>query len=144
MKENRRVLTEETVVVGGVDTHKDVHVAAALSNTGALLGTGEFPATLGGHKDLLGWMRSFGDIGSVGVEGSGNYGAGLTRFLLTEGVRVVEVVRPDRRARRFNGKSDTLDAENAARAVLAGERTSAPKHRDGAVEALRALRVART
>ena len=136
--ENRRVLTEEeTVLVGGVDTHKYVHVAAVLSDTGALLGTGEFPATLGGHnKDLLGWMRSFGDIGSVGVEGSGNYGAGLTRFLLTEGVRVVEVVvRPDRRARRFNGKSDTLDAENAARAVLAGKRTSAPKHRDGAVEA---------
>ena len=135
MKENRRVLTEETVVVGGVDTHKYVHVAAVLSDTGALLGTAEFPATLGGHKDLLGWMSSFGDIGSVGVEGSGNYGAGLTRFLLTEGVRVVEVVRPDRRARRFNGKSDTLDAENAARAVLAGKRTSAPKHRDGAVEA---------
>ncbi len=144
MKENRRVLTEETVVVGGVDTHKDVHVAAVLSDTGALLSTAEFPATLGGHKDLLGWMRSFGAIGSVGVEGSGNYGAGLTRFLLAEGVGVVEVVRPDRRARRFNGKSDTLDAENAARAVLAGERTSAPKHRDGAVEALRALRVART
>lgn len=53
------------------------------------------------------------------------------------------MVRPDRRARRLNGKSDTLDAENAARAVLAGERTSAPKHRDGAVEPLRALRVAR-
>ena len=82
-------------------------------------------------EDLLGWMSSFGGIGSVGVEGSGNYGAGLTRFLLAEGVGVVEVVvRPDRRARRFNGKSDTLDAENAARAVLAGERTTAPKHRD--------------
>jgi transposase len=141
MKENRRVLTEEKTVVGGVDTHKDVHVAAVLSDTGALLGTAEFHAKLGGHKDLLGWMRSFGDIGLVGVEGSGNYGAGLTRFLLTEGVEVVEVVRPDRRARRFNGKSDTLDAENAARAVLAGERTSTPKHRDGAVEALRTLRV---
>jgi transposase len=143
MKENRWVITEE-MVVGGVDTHKDVHVAAVLSDTGALLGTAEFAATLGGHKDLLGWMRSFGDIGSVGVEGSGNYGAGLTRFLLAEEVGVVEVVRPDRRARRLNGKSDTLDAENAARGVLAGERTSAPKHRDGTVEALRALRVART
>jgi transposase len=72
------------------------------------------------------------------VEGSGNYGAGLARFLLAEGVRVVEVVRPDRRARRFNGKKkDTLDVEYAARAVLAGECTSAPKHGDGTVEALR-------
>jgi transposase len=144
MKENHRVLLAEGPLLGGVDTHKDIHVAAVLGHTGALLGTAQFPATLRGHNELLGWMRSFGDIGAVGVEGSGNYGAGLTRFLLAQGVRVMEVVRPDRRARRFNGKSDTLDAENAARAVLAGERTSAPKHRDGAVEALRTLRVART
>jgi len=89
-------------------------------------------------------MRSFGDLTTVGVEGSGNYGAGLTRFLLAEGVRVVEVVRPNRTARRFRGKSDTLDAENAARAVLSGEHTSAVKHRDGAVESLRALRVSRS
>jgi transposase len=130
-------------VVGGVDTHLDVHVAAVLSHTGVLLGTAEFAATQKGYTHLLDWMNSFGALEAVGVEGSGNYGAGLTRFLLTEGVRVVEVVRPDRRARRFNGKSDTLDAQNAARAVLAGERTSAPKHRDGGVEALRVLRVAR-
>lgn len=142
MKENHQLVAQEPVL-GGVDTHKDVHVAAVLGHTGALLGTAEFPATLVGHAKMLAWVRSFGDIGSVGVEGSGNYGAGLTRFLLAEGVRVVEVVRPDRRARRFNGKSDTLDAENAARAVLSGERTSAPKHRDGTVEALRSLRVAR-
>jgi transposase len=131
------------LVVGGVDTHMDVHVAAVLARTGALLGTAEFPTTLGGHRELLRWMRSFGDLAAVGVEGTGNYGAGLTRFLLAEGARVVEVVRPDRRARRFRGKSDTLDAENAARAALSGERTSAVKHRDGAVESLRALRVAR-
>lgn len=143
MKENYCVL-DEGQVVGGVDTHKDVHVAAVLGQTGALLGTAEFPATLAGHAKMLAWMRSFGDIGAVGVEGCGNYGAGLARFLLAEGLRVAEVVRPDRRARRFNGKSDTLDAENAARAVLSGERTSHPKHRDGAVESLRALRVART
>jgi len=144
MKENHRVVAQEEPVLGGVDTHKDVHVAAILGRTGALLGTTEFPATLGGHATMLVWMRSFGDLLAIGVEGTGNYGAGLTRFLLAEGVRVVEVVRPDRRARRFNGKSDTLDAENAARAVLSGERTSTPKHRDGAVEALRTLRVART
>ncbi len=143
MKENHQVVTLEPVV-GGVDTHKDVRVAAILGHTGALLGTMEVPATLVSHAKMLVWMRSFGVIGAVGVEGSGNYGAGLTRFLLAEGLQVVEVVRSDRRARRFHGKSDTLDVENAARAVLSGERTSAPKHRDGAVEALRALRVART
>jgi transposase len=142
MEKNHRTVFGESVV-GGVDTHKDMHVATVLDRTGTLLDTAEFPATLGGHEELLSWMCSFGDLAAVGVEGTGNYGAGLTRFLLTEGTRVVEVVRPDRRARRFNGKSDTLDAEDAARAVLAGERTSAVKHRDGAVEALRALRVAR-
>jgi transposase len=142
MEKNHQAVFEEPVA-GGVDTHKDVHVAAVVTRTGALLGTAEFPATLSGHVELLSWMCSFGDLAAVGVEGTGNYGAGLTRFLLTEATRVFEVVRPDRRARRFNGKSDTLDAENAARAVLAGERTSAVKHRDGAVEALRALRVAR-
>jgi transposase len=130
-------------VVGGIDTHLDIHVAAVLSSTGALLGTAEFAATLEGYTHLLDWMSSLGSLEGVGVEGSGNYGAGLTRYLLAEGVRVVEVVRPDRRARRFSGKSDTLDAEHAARAVLSGQRTSAAKHRDGAVEALRALRVAR-
>lgn len=80
---------------------------------------------------------------AVGVEGTRNYGARLTRFLLAEGLRVVEVVRPDGRARRFKGKSDTLDAENAARAVLSEERISAVKYCDGAIEALRSLRVAR-
>lgn len=127
-------------VVGGVDTHKDVHVAAVVGHTGALLGTAEFPATLFGHAKMLAWMSSFGDLAAVGVEGTGNYGAGLARFLLAKELRVVEVVRPERRARRFKGNSDALDAENAARAVLSGERTSAAKHRDGAVEALRALR----
>jgi transposase len=132
------------LVTGGVDTHMDVHVAAVLSRTGALLGTVEFPTTLGGHLELLRWIGSFGDLTAVGVEGSGNYGAGLTRFLLAEGVRVVEVVRPNRKARRFRGKSDTLDAENAARAVLSGEHTSAVKYHDGAVESLGALRVSRS
>lgn len=143
MNGDRRTTAEEAVV-GGVDTHKDTNVAAVLGSTGALLGTSEFPAGLAGHADLLCWMGSFGDISSVGVEGTGNYGAGLTRFLLAEGTRVVEIVRPDRKVRRLRVKSDTLGSETAARAVLAGERTSAPKHRDGAVESLRALRVART
>jgi transposase len=142
MREDDRAAFGHTVV-GGVDTHLDMNVAAVLGSTGALLGTAEFPATLGGHAQLLSWMRSFGDLAAVGVEGTGNYGAGLARFLLAEGARVVEVARPDRRARRLRGKSDTLDAENAGRAVLSGEGTSVVKHRDGAVESVRALRVAR-
>lgn len=78
-------------VVGGVDTHLDVHVAAVLSCTGALLGTAEFAATPKGYTHLLNWMNSFGALQAIGVEGSGNYGAGLTRFLLAEDVKVVEV-----------------------------------------------------
>lgn len=142
MREDDRAAFGHTVV-GGVDTHLDMNVAAVPGSTGALLGTAGFPATLGGHAQLLRWMRSFGDLAVVGVEGTGNYGAGLARFLLAEGARVVEVARPDRRARRLRGKSDTFDAENAGRAVLSGEGTSVVKHRDGAVESLRVLRVAR-
>lgn len=142
MNDNYQAITKESLV-GGVDTHKDVHVVAVLSHAGALLGTAQFPATLVGHAEMLAWMESLGNVVSVGVEGTGNYGSGLARFLLAQGLRVVEVVRPDRRARRLKGKSDTLDAENAARAVLSGERISAVKYRDGAIEALRSLRVAR-
>lgn len=90
----------------------------------------------------MSWMHSFGDLAAVGVEGTGNYGAGLARFLLAEGARVVEVARPDRRARRLRGKSDTLDAENAGRAVLSREGTSVVKHRDGADDPATATRIA--
>lgn len=114
MREDDRAAFGHTVV-GGVDTHLDMNVAAVLGCTGALLGTAEFPATLGGHAQLLSWMRSFGDLAAVGVEDTGNYGAGLARFLLAEGARVVEVARPDRRARRLRSKSDALDAENPER-----------------------------
>jgi transposase len=78
------------------------------------------------------------------VEGTGSYGAGLTQALLDQGVRVVEVDRPDRRTRRQRGKSDPIDAEAAARAVLAGTATAVPKRRDGIVESIRALRTARS
>lgn len=126
-------------VTGGVDSHGDVHVAAAIcSTTHRLLGVASFATTVAGYVQLLQWLAGFGHIDAVGVEGTGAYGAGLARFLAAEGIEVVEVDRPDRSERRRRGKSDTIDAEAAARAVLAGRATGAPKTRDGLVEAIRA------
>lgn len=133
----------EPAVIGGVDTHKDLHLAAAISTTGRLLGTAAFPTTAQGYRRLLVWLRSFGPLGRVGIEGTGSYGAGLTRFLHTEGVLVVEVNRPNRQWRRRHGKSDPADAEAAARTALAGQEAGIPKGQDGTVEAIRVLRVAR-
>ena len=132
-----------TTVIGGVDTHLDAHVAAALDERGGLLGTQSFPATPTGYRQLLSWLRSFGQLQTVGVEGTGSYGAGLTRHLLTAGIEVLEVDRPNRQERRKTGKSDTLDAVAAARAVQAGTANGAAKTRDGNVESIRVLRVAR-
>jgi transposase len=130
-------------IIGGVDTHAAVHCAAAIDTTGRLLGVGEFPATEAGYRRLHQWLRSHGEILAIGVEGTGAYGAGLARHLQEHQVRVVEVPRPDRRLRRNHGKSDPIDAEAAARAVLAGTATTIPKRADGPVEAIRALRIAR-
>ena len=130
-------------ITGGVDTHLDVHVAAALDERGALLGVDSFPTTGDGYKLLLGWMSDFGPVELVGVEGTGSYGAGLTRHLQAEGVRVVEVDRPNRQRRRRKGKSDPEDAITAARAALSGDACGEAKSRDGNVESMRVLRVAR-
>jgi transposase len=130
-------------VTGGVDTHLDVNVAAGLDPVGGLLGVAEFPTTLAGHRDLLGWLSGFGPVARVGVEGTGSYGAGVARFLRASGVEVVEVDRPNRQARRRSGKSDPLDAIEAARAALSGRACGAAKSRDGNVEAIRALVVAK-
>ena len=128
-------------VTGGVDTHLDVHVAAVLSAVGGVLGTAEFPTTAAGYRQLVAWMRSFGDIDRVGVEGTGSYGVNLARHLREQEVTVIEVMRPNRQVRRRYGKTDVVDAIAAARAVLSGEATATPKTHDGAVEALRALKV---
>lgn len=129
-------------VTGGIDTHADVHVAAAVdSRDQRLLGTSSFPTTPAGHVQLLDWLRGHGNVDRVGVEGTGTYGAGLARFLVAEHVEVLEVDRPDRTARRLHGKSDTVDAEAAARAVLAGRASGTPKTRDGIVEAIRVMRI---
>ena len=126
-----------------MDTHADVHVAAALDPVGGLLGVGEFPATPAGYARLLDWLGGFGTVCLVGIEGTGIYGAGLSRHVTGAGVRVVEVDRSDRQDRRRQGKSDPLDAVSAARAAQSGRARGAPKGRDGAVEAIRALMVAK-
>ena len=130
-------------ITGGVDTHLDVHVDAALDDRGALLGVESFATTEGGYKKLLAWLRGFGPVELVGVEGTGSYGAGLTRHLQGEQVRVVEVDRPNRQRRRRKGKSDPQDAISAARAALSGDASGEAKTRDGNVESMRVLRVAR-
>ena len=130
-------------VTGGVDTHKDTHVAAARDAVGRVLGTQAFPATSAGFAALWSWLCGFGPVTAVGVEGTGSYGAGLARFLATTGVRVVEVNRPDRATRRRRGKSDPLDAINAAAAVQSGDASATPKAGGGVVEAIRVLRTVR-
>jgi transposase len=137
------VPAQERQVVGGVDTHKDTHTAAVIDTAGRMLGHETFPATGAGYTRLLDWLVSFGQLLLVGIEGTGVYGSGLAAHLRGQGVGMVEVDRPDRKARRWQGKSDPVDAEAAARAALAARATGTPKDRDGAVEALRVLRVAR-
>jgi transposase len=130
-------------VVGGVDTHKDTHTAAVIDTAGRLLDHATFPATGVGYFRLLAWLVGFGRLVVVGIEGTGAYGAGLATHLRAQGVEMVEVDRPDRKARRRAGKSDPVDAEAAARAALTARATGAPKDHDSAVEALRVLRVTR-
>jgi transposase len=130
-------------VVLGVDTHLDFHVAVALDDLGRYLGELRVPTTTKGYTRLVCWAEEFGVIRCAGVEGTSSYGAGLVRYLTSAGIAVAEVERPKRRHLRRNGKSDPLDAEAAARAVLAGETAGTPKSADGHVEMIRALRTAR-
>ncbi len=92
---------------------------------------------------MLNWLEGFGALTKVGVEGTGSYGAGLARFLRRADVEVIEVDRPNRAERRRSGKSDPLDAVDAARAALGGRAKSVSKSRDGAIEAIRVLVVAK-
>ena len=136
-------MLETAAVCGGIDTHLDVHVAAVVDPNGGLLGVEEFEVSGAGYEKLLRWLRSFGAVTRVGVEGTGSYGAELTRFLAGAGVEVVEVDRPDRQARHRQGKSDAVDAVAAAQAALSGKARGEPKGRHGNVEAMRVLNVAR-
>jgi transposase len=131
------------VVTVGVDTHSDIHHAAVIDEIGRPLADAGFPTTPAGYRRLLVWAAGHGDIQAFGVEGTGSYGAGLARQLRAAGQTVIEVDRPDRRTRRQRGKSDPIDAYAAAAAVLSGAAAGTPKTRDGQVEAIRTLRVAR-
>jgi transposase len=133
----------EVHVTGGVDTHKDTHVAAALDQLGRVLGTEAFPATAAGYQALWHWLHGFGTVVAVGVEGTGAWGAGLARFLTSRQVAVIEVRRGNRQDRRRHGKSDTTDAISAARSVQSGQADGVAKTADGSVESIRMLLVAR-
>jgi transposase len=131
------------MIVGGVDTHADQHVAAAIDANGGVLGIESFPADHAGFEELVGWLMSHGEIQVVGVEGTGSWGVGLSRFLHDHEISVVEVDRQNRQNRRKVGKSDTTDAVAAARAALSGSASVVPKTRNGPVEQMRILLVAR-
>ncbi len=136
-------MDEQRIVVGGVDTHKDLHFAAVVDDQDRVLGNQSFATTRQGYKQMLAWLRSFGELARIGVECTGTYGAGLLRYLQHAGVEVLEVTAPDKHDRRKRGKDDTIDAENAAHAAFAQVRTVTPKTRDGMVESLRVLKVCR-
>ncbi|WP_346656925.1 transposase [Streptomyces sp. F001] len=108
-----------------------MHVAAVITVLGALLAHQEFPTTAAGYRQLLSWARSFGILHRAGVECTGSYGAALARFLHRENVQVIEVNQPDRAIRRKRGKTDAVDADAAARAVLSGRATTTPKTGEG-------------
>ena len=130
-------------VTVGVDTHLDQHVAAVIDQAGRLCSTKAFAASTRGYVALVTWAEGFGPVERIGIEGTGTYGAGLARFARAYGLPVVEVDRPDRSTRRRHGKSDPVDAQAAARATLAGVAATVPKTREGQVEMIRVLRVAR-
>jgi transposase len=136
-------MVEARALTGGVDTHSEVHVAAVIDHLGGVRGVESFPVDGAGYATLTNWMSAFGEIGLVGVEGTGSYGAGLARHLARAGLAVVEVDRPNRQERARAGKSDPLDAIEAARAAQSGRAFGAAKSRDGDAEAIRTLLVAR-
>jgi hypothetical protein len=131
------------LVTGGVDTHLEVNVAAVLDGIGGLLGVESLPTCPGGNAQLLEWMAGFGPVSKVGVEGTGSCGASVARFLRDCGVVVWEVDRPNRQERRRKGKNDVVDAIEAARAAQGQRQLGQPKTRDGNVEAIRVLMVAK-
>ena len=135
---------QDTGVTVGVDTHGEIHVVAAFTSAlGRPLGHLEIPTTPTGYRRLLGWARGLGTDLRFGIEGTSSYGAGLARFLCDAGYTVIEVNRPNRQTRHARGKSDPVDAEAAARAVLSGEASGIAKTDQDHVGMIRALRVAR-
>ncbi len=130
-------------IIVGVDTHKHLHVAVALSLTGERLGALTIATDAAGYEQLLTWARSLGRPERFGIEGTGSYGQGLVSYLRRHNVAVLEAGRPDRRDRRTRGKTDTIDAENAARSVLAGRAGETPRRAEGTSEMIRQIKIAR-
>ena len=130
-------------MIVGVDTHKHVHVAVAINLIGARLATISVPADRAGYAELVEWARALGAVEAFGIEGTGSYGVGLASFVRRQAHKVVEVNHCDRRKRRNNGKSDTIDAESAARSVLSGIATAVPKTADSTSEMVRQIKIAR-
>lgn len=143
MSELRTASPSSIAIIVGVDTHKFVHVAVAIDDRGIRLASCIVSADRAGYAELVAWARTFGLIEAFGIEGTGSYGVGLASSVRRQALRVIEVSHCDRRKRRNNGKSDTLDAESAARSVLAGLATAVPKSADGAAEMVRQIKVAR-
>lgn len=134
--------TDEVIL--GVDTHKDLHVAAVITAVGAVAASRSFPTTMAGYHQLLAWACTFGALRRAGVECTGSYGAALTRHLQAAGITVIEVNQPDKATRRRRGKTDTIDAQAAARAVLSGRATATAKTSNGPVEMLRMFKLAKS
>ena len=134
---------QQQAVIGGIDCHTDFGVAAALDPLGRVLGTESFPATRAGYRLTHTWLASFGPITTVGVESTGSFGAALTRSLIDQGCRVIEINQPHPHLRSRRAKNDAIDAEAAARKVLSGEATAAAKDTTGIVEAIRQLSITR-
>jgi transposase len=135
--------TSTQLITGGVDTHQKTHHAGIVDEHLVAVADREFPATEAGYRELLDWMSGYGLVSKVGVEASGSYGAGLTRFLLAAGIEVVEVQQPEKATRHRDGKSDVLDAYSAARQAATGAARGLPKLTTGIVESIRMLKVAR-
>ncbi len=133
----------ETAVVGGVDTHKDLHVAAAVDQNNKVFWSRYFSTTRQCYRRMLAWMTSFGALKRIGVQCTGTYGSGLLRYLQNAGLEVLEVSAPDQMERRKRGKNDTIDAECAAHAAFSGIKTVTPKTRDGMIESPRVLKTCR-
>jgi transposase len=130
-------------IIIGVDTHKSSHIAVAINTQGARLGAMTIPTTCQEYRSLEAWATGLGPVKAFGIEGTGSYGAGLSRDLQTKGHTVLDVIRPNRQLRYLHGKSDILDAESAAKSVLNGQATALAKTQSGASEMIRHIKIAR-
>lgn len=122
------MLADQVDLVIGVDTHKDTNTAAVVrAATGAVLEDATVATDLEGHNALLGLAEAHGGLRAWAIEGTGSYGAGLTRFLRARGEWVIELERPGRPARHGGKKSDPIDAVRCAREALGRAELGEPR-----------------